>query len=219
VLNLFASAVVVAVTAAVTAALGLPAAAPGAGGAQPAPPAAQAFQGEQLLFDIPDGWRVVQTRTIQRGPLRSRVVIMAPLRPAPGLRSEQLASMTQVHDHTTPQQYLEATAKAAVVLCGRQVVSPAKADADNGYISQTQHRYCDRDKRDDLCRTFVTKALGGHDSLYVISYVKAYPCAAAEQFSAEESRRWDDYFNSVSVCDQRRNDCPADGKPAPQMST
>lgn len=192
-----------------------------AGSAAPAPSAGSpgAFQGEQLLFDVPDGWRVVQTRSFQEGEKRSRVALMAPLRPQPGAGSEQLAAMTQIHDHTPPLSYLKATVAQWGRLCGRQVVSPAQEAVESGYRSQTQHRYCERDRRDGLCRTFVTKALGGNDSLYVVNYVKAYPCAAAERFSAEEARRWDDYFSSVSLCDKRRDDCPADGKPVPRMST
>ncbi|MBL6750286.1 MAG: hypothetical protein ISP90_07170 [Nevskia sp.] len=208
-----------AVLAAASALLG--AAAQADAGAAAAPPADKpgAFQGEQLLFDVPPGWRVVQTRTFQEGEKRSRVALMAPMQPAPGQRSEQLAAMTQIHDHTPPQRYLQAVVQQWGRLCTRQVVAPAQDAVESGYRSQTQHRYCERDKRDGLCRTFVTKALGGNDSLFVVNYVKAYPCAAAEQFSAEEARRWDDYFSSVSLCDKRRDDCPADGKPVPQMST
>jgi hypothetical protein len=184
-----------------------------------APKGARPFQGEQLLFDVPPGWRVAQERTMQQGDKRSRIVVMAPLQHAPGVGSEQLAAMTLIHDRTPPLKYLQAVDAQAGQLCGRQVVTPGESDASNGYVSQVEHRYCEKDKRDGLCRSFMTKAMGGTESLFVVGYIKAYSCAATEQFSAEEARHWADYFSSVSICDQRRDNCPADGKPVPQMST
>ncbi len=208
--------------AAVAAALSLLSAA--AAQAQATPPAKQPqpqdqpFSGEQLLFDAPDGWAVVQTRTIQRGALRIRVQVRVPPEQGPNQR-ERLVDMVQVHAHTPPHRYLQNAAAESAQQCVHWNTSPSSTDAYDGYPGETQHRYCDHDRSDGFCRTLITKALGGHESLYVVEYVKAYPCSGVEQFSAEESKRWKEFFDSVSVCDQHHKDCQEEGTPEQREST
>ena len=161
-----------------------------------------AFEGENLLVAMPDGYKV----DFQQKKGSARITEMVPANETVQGWTEMVT--VQVFGGmkgVTPDQFRDRMVKLWTGSCADAVAGPPTRAVENGYPIAFWMMNCPLNKQTGKPETTWFKAIQGRDSFYVVQ--KAFKFDPAQ----EQIVQWTLYLKKVGVCDTRIKEraCPA----------
>jgi hypothetical protein len=161
-----------------------------------------AFEGENLLVTMPQGYKV----GFQQKNANAQITEMVPS----GETVEGWTEMVTVQvfggmKGVTPDQFRARMAQSWSGACANSVAGPPTIAVENGYPIAFWMMNCPLNKDTGKPEWTWFKAIQGHDSFYVVQ--KAFKFDPSQ----DQIVQWTRYLKSVAVCDTRLKDrsCPA----------
>ena len=153
-----------------------------------------AFEGENLLAALPDGYKV----GFQQKKGSAQITEMVPANETVQGWTEMVTvqvfnGMTGV----TPDQFRDRMVQMWSGACANAVAGPATQAVENGYQIAFWMMSCPLNKDTGKPETTWFKAIQGHDSFYVVQ--KAFKFDP----SKDQIVQWTRYLKKVAVCDTR----------------
>ena len=163
---------------------------------------ALAFDGENLLVSMPQGYKV----GFEQKKANAQITEMVPLNETVDGWTEMVT--VQVFNGlkgVTPGQFRERMVKLWSGACANAVAGPPTQAVENGYPIAFWMLSCPLNKDSGKPEITWFKAIQGHDSFYVVQ--KAFKFDP----SKEQIVQWTHYLKQVAVCDTRlaARACPA----------
>jgi hypothetical protein len=160
---------------------------------------ADALENENLLVSLPNGYKI----GYQKSGAQQVISEMVPA----GETVENWTEMVTVQiflgmRNVTPVQYRERMQGLWAKACAGSEFVGVKEGLENGYATLTWMQKCPLNQVTGKPELTWMKAMQGRDSFYLVQ--KAY----AFEPSAEQSRKWSEFLDSVRVCDTRLADRP-----------
>lgn len=160
---------------------------------------ASAFENENLLVSLPDGYKIGFQK-------KSGNQIMSEMVPS----AETVENWTEMVTvqiflnmrDVTPAQYRTRLETLWANACAGSEFSSIKNGIENGYATLTWLQKCPLNKQTGKPELTWMKAIQGSDSFYLVQ--KAYKFTP----SPEQTKRWGGFLDSVRVCDTRLPDRP-----------
>jgi len=167
--------------------------------ALPAP--ASAFQGENLLVSLPDGYKI----DFQKKQGNTQITEMVPKAESVRAWTEMVTVQVFHGLKSTPEQFRGRIAGLWSKACPGAESAAIMSAVENGYPVTMWLSSCPLNKDTGKPEFTFMKAIAGKDSFYVVQ--KAFKATP----SKEQTAVWTQYLKKVGVCDTRLPDraCPA----------
>lgn len=166
-----------------------------------APAAAFAYEGENLLLSMPDGYKV----DFQKRQGNMQITEMVPKAETVSGWTEMLTVQVFHGLKSTPEQFRDRIAALWAKSCAGAESAPIMSAVEGGYPMTMWLSSCPLNKESGKPELTFMKAIAGKDSFYVVQ--KAFKFAP----SKEQTATWTQYLKKVAVCDTRAPEraCPA----------
>jgi hypothetical protein len=160
-----------------------------------------AFEGENLLLSLPDGYKV----GFQKRQGNMQITEMVPKAETVEGWSEMVTVQVFHGLKATPDQFLDRIAAAWSKACAGAESAPIMSAVEAGYPVAMWVASCPLNKDTGKPELTFMKAIAGKDSFYVVQ--KAFKFAP----SKEQTATWTQYLKKVAVCDTREaaHACPS----------
>ena len=152
-----------------------------------------AFEGENLLAGLPQGYKV----GFQQKKANARITEMVPANETVESWSEMVTVQVFNGLNVTPEQFRARMVQMWSGACANAVAGPPTLAVENGYPIAFWMLFCPLNKETGKPETTWFKAIQGHDSFYVVQ--KAFRFDP----SKEQIVQWTHYLKNVAVCDTR----------------
>jgi hypothetical protein len=165
-----------------------------------APPAAAELVNENLLVELPPGYKIA----FQNKKNDMLMNEMVPSNESADNWTEMLTVQIFYGLKATPEQFESKIDKGWLASCPGATANAVANDVENGYPALVWLLDCPRNPMTGKPEMTWLKAVQGNDSFYVVQ--KAFKFAPAKA----EITQWMNYLKAVAVCDSRLPDraCP-----------
>ncbi|MCW5691543.1 MAG: hypothetical protein KIT48_04195 [Pseudolabrys sp.] len=162
---------------------------------------AAAFQGENLLVSMPDGYKV----DFQKRQGNTQITEMVPKAESVNAWTEMVTVQVFHQLKAKPEEFRDRIIGLWRKSCPEAESAPIMSAAENGYAVTMWLSSCPHNKETGKPEFTFMKAIAGKDSFYVVQ--KAFK----QTPSKEQTAIWTQYLKKVGVCDTRLPDraCPA----------
>ena len=159
-----------------------------------------AFEGENLLAALPDGYKV----GFQQKKGSAQITEMVPAGETVEAWTEMVTVQVFNGLKVTPDQFRDRMVKLWSGSCANSVAGPPTQATENGYPIAFWMMSCPLNKDSGKPEITWFKAIQGQDSFYVVQ--KAFKFMPSQ----EQAARWLKFLTDVKVCDSRLPDrtCP-----------
>lgn len=166
-----------------------------------APAAALAFEGENLLVSLPDGYKV----DFQKRQGNAQITEMVPKAETVQSWTEMLTVQVFHGLKSTPEQFRNRIAALWRRSCPGAESAPIMSAVESGYPVTMWLSACPLNKDTGKPEMTFMKAIAGKDSFYVVQ--KAFKFTP----SKEQTASWTQFLKKVAVCDTRAAEraCPS----------
>jgi hypothetical protein len=160
-----------------------------------------AFEGENLLVSLPDGYKL----DFQKRQGKAQITEMVPKAETVNSWTEMLTVQVFYGLKSTPEQFRDRIAALWSQSCSGAESAPIMSAVESGYPVTMWLASCPLNKDTGKAEFTFMKAIAGNDSFYVVQ--KAFKFTP----SKEQTATWTQYLRKVGVCDTRvaERACPA----------